>query len=374
MYAILDVQTSLNIGVKGADRKSVHISLFIILFILVVHYYVSLKKRYFTISIIEMHLWLITIWICISNLINSVDLWSAIKQIGISVLWVAIYSFFKYYGKNYFETHNQISKGITIMFIFYILATFYAIINIQKIYGRLAVANLSYYVLVFLPWMIILYKGKKKNIIILIITFVIFISLKRGAIVALIAMLIAYLFIEGKVRNRYMTTMVKTIGILILFFVVFIFVNNTTNNYLINRFSYESLAIGSGRNIIYSSIIKSIGQRNIIEMIFGLGSLSTLKYIGKAAHNDWLEFLFSFGIIGLFIYLSMFLSIFKRALCFVKSNYIYSSSFCLIVIYIVLISLYGMFYFAHSTLYIMALIGFLDGLFFTYSQKNVVVK
>lgn len=370
IYAIQDFQTSSNIGLRNVDRSSVYISLMFILIVLGANYIEAFIKKRMKMSSFELILWVITVWVLISNILSGNNLWNSLVHIGISLLWILIYSFFYNQIRKYPESFDSIRKFIFIMFLFYVGATIYAKLNIQEIYNRTAVVNYVYYVLVFFPWILLASNKRLRNFSILIIVVMVLISMKRGAIVVFPIMFFVFYFIDGKVNNRRIKNALRVFVMFLLIIVGLVYIDQLYDGYISNRFTYESLASGSGRDTIYTMVINNILNRNIADFLIGLGSGSTTLYIGAAAHNDWLEFIFSFGLIGVFLYMNLFIILIRKTYKSIKNKFIYSSLYAVSIIYMLLIGMVGMIYFAHSTLYLMALFGTLNALEMNNCQKN----
>lgn len=70
----------------------------------------------------------------------------------------------------------------------------------------------------------------------------------------------------------------------------------------------------SGRDTIYSNLFNAWLNSDIIHLLFGHGFGSTIYISGGSwAHNDWLELLTNFGLLGVSIYLTLFATATKLA-------------------------------------------------------------
>ena len=68
----------------------------------------------------------------------------------------------------------------------------------------------------------------------------------------------------------------------------------------------------SNRDIIYSAVLNAwLNANDLVNYLFGFGSNATINMIGIRAHNDWLEILLDFGLLGICLYLAFFVSLFK---------------------------------------------------------------
>ena len=84
-----------------------------------------------------------------------------------------------------------------------------------------------------------------------------------------------------------------------------------SNNYLLSRYEQTLEGNTSGRDVIYSIMWNMwSGTDSIVNLLFGFGYNGTFLYspIHKFAHNDWLEILVDFGLLGALFYAAIFIS------------------------------------------------------------------
>lgn len=186
--------------------------------------------------------------------------------------------------------------------------------------GQTDVVNNAAYLFVgLIPYLFFITKRKIfASVWIVIILFYIIQSAKRGAVIAAGVGFISFAYFHIRTLER--KNKIKGYILVLLAFIGFIYFARDlyeSNSYLMMRM--ESISDGgfSGRDIIYRNLINSwIGSDNIINLIFGFGFASSLTYsgLGLSAHNDWLELLVNFGLIGVLIYGGLFVSGFKKVL------------------------------------------------------------
>jgi hypothetical protein len=75
---------------------------------------------------------------------------------------------------------------------------------------------------------------------------------------------------------------------------------------------------GTGRIAIYQSYLKEMSLMSFSELLTGRGFDSGKLLLDKSAHNDWLEALYDFGIIGLILYVALHLFLLKRIFEFIR--------------------------------------------------------
>ena len=164
----------------------------------------------------------------------------------------------------------------------------------------------SYLLLWSIPMLLFLYNKKFPIVFFMLIISSIVITGKRGAIIALISLLIIFLLgaILSPAYKLKRLIQITISSVIILCFGLLIFYNNS--EFLLNRFSDTT---GSGRTIMYKGLVNGIQDFTIDEFAFGKGIGSVGEYNNHyfrsdrsiSAHSDWLQLMFEFGFIGLLI-------------------------------------------------------------------------
>lgn len=84
---------------------------------------------------------------------------------------------------------------------------------------------------------------------------------------------------------------------------------------VIQRFSEIEEKGGSGRTDLWADVIRKLDDNSFIAWIFGNGFLGVDRLAGHtAAHNEFLEILYDFGLVGLLLYTSMHVVMIKRTI------------------------------------------------------------
>lgn len=131
---------------------------------------------------------------------------------------------------------------------------------------------------------------------------------KRGNIVAAAIPTLAILYDFFKDSKRSLWKIVVSFGLIVVFvYKTYSWV--VTNDFLMNRIDQTMEGRSSGRDVIYVDAWTTwYNSPNIVNILFGYGfdgtvnNLATLHY----AHNDWLEVLVDYGIVGVLMYLAIF--------------------------------------------------------------------
>ncbi len=359
LYAFVDAQTSSSTGFRGSERTQVYIFLLLAIFLMSI-YNVRYALKQIRLLTLTNSLLLITIWVTFVNIIQEANIWVFATHIVLSVWWIMAYHFFYNYLYNNPNSLNKIIFLFSLMCLFYVSTAMFAADNISMLYDRIAVVNLAYNVIVFLPLIGLMANGIFKKIFFAIVLGVVIVSMKRGAVIVYPLMIIAMMLTEAKINKEKIKAFAKIILVFILFLVGLVIADNFTGGYLSQRFSLEELSTGSNRDILYSTAIDSIIQRSAFDFFIGTGSGSSGIELGLNVHNEWLEFLFSFGLIGLICYFIFIVTMIKCYFNLLKHRSRYAAAYSMAVVYVIVIGMVGMIYFVHSSFYIMSFCGIVD--------------
>lgn len=285
---------------------------------------------------------------------------------------------FYYFGLKGYLTEEKLLRLFILMLPISILS-FYSsknnIIESQISNTDNFVSNTAYLFVALLPYIFLF--GKRKIIAILsllIIIFFIIQSAKRGALItasigAIIFIYYQFSIIDAKKRMQgYIFSFFALI--LILKFSIDLY---QSNEYLVRRIEKIDEG-GSGRNVIYYNLWNNWLQSNhILNYLFGFGFVSTILYsgTGNLAHNDWLELLTNFGLLGVLVYLLVFLSMIEMILVKgIKKN----SKLILICIFLMSIikTIISMYYTSTATIFSAILLGYICSQYIR-SRHNIIV-
>jgi O-antigen ligase len=185
----------------------------------------------------------------------------------------------------------------------------------------------SYYALLLLPW-VLLCSGKFTTLAgTSAITVVVLLSMKQTGLLALVLALITYIAtLQFCQRGRLKWVRATWWVILpISFFLLFSFLDNQMDGYASDRMSTSYETGGSGRIDIYAEVTQCQIASNAINWFSGHGHGAVCRSIPSlnSAHNDWLEVLFDYGIIGLAIYSALHVVLISRVVRMVLGRSVY---------------------------------------------------
>ena len=221
--------------------------------------------------------------------------------------------------------------GITFLVLFYIMFTKWRAYNLFIIDSNGSVADV-YYLVGLLP-IILLYTPQKLKIIPVILSFIVAVmSSKRGALVAVVIMSFIYFILtgtnqQGKRRNLIVRIIVLTVLLFVVYYVVMGLVGLYDLN-IFNRMEKLEEDEGSGRVTRWNIIIRHFTTYSTtFEMLFGNGHGSISDFVGGHAHNDFLEFLYEYGVFAFVMYVLFYVLLIKETIKMYKHGYPYAREF-----------------------------------------------
>lgn len=226
----------------------------------------------------------------------------------------------------YYLTRNSVLDEKVFVVFFFAVILIHGVLSYMNIGYRLegqrglSIADNMGYTLVTLFSGIMFFTKKKYAffITIFIIATGVLISGKRGAILVLVLAAIPLI--------KYIFTSYTRSGYRKVFIILLVIIAGSVALYLFGDYFDASLGRfdklqedgGSGRNDMYLLYLNNFWSSDTPYIIFGHGLYGGLwstghryAFVHLLAHNDWLQILFDFGIIGAVIYLLIFSSIYR---------------------------------------------------------------
>ncbi len=172
------------------------------------------------------------------------------------------------------------------------------------------VINVAYSFVFLMPFLFLLREKKTLSMLLaFVLVFFIIQGAKRGAIIAGTIGMLYFAYYQLKTvdkKNKTISYLFVLTGVFAL--VYFGYTYFQQNEFLIQRLQLMSEGDSSGRDTIYSNLFNAWLNSDMINLLLGHGFGSTifLSGTGNWAHNDWLELLINFGLLGVSIYLVLF--------------------------------------------------------------------
>lgn len=358
-YAIYDVLNSASAGNATDDRSRVYVFLFAVVVCLFIF---CVCKRFLpNISIVMLPILIAIYYVVDVCLIKGQTSWSVIVYFGLSAWWVLIIWFFYTTVSENIEAVYSIQNFVRIMFILYSIAITYGAVNIAANYSvDYARVGYIYHLLAMLPIVLLDCNEKIKNIFLVIAIGLTIFSFKRGAILILPLMLMAYYLFNNNVSNKG-KNILKLIGIMVALAVAWYVINRYSGGYLSSRFTRAELSDGSGRSDIWNAALENVSQRNFVQLLFGIGGAGERK-LWTGIHNEWISFLYNNGIVGLMLFFAFILTIIRQAFVMIKCRSKLAGAYAALVAFVLGVCMVSGFYHVHSTFYVMLFLGYTQGL------------
>lgn len=238
--------------------------------------------------------------------------------------------------------------------------------------------NISYKFVAILPLLGLLFKRKYFLYpALLVCIYFVIIGAKRGAIVSMILMLMAFVFYYYKYsaikkRSRALLVGLLAIGV-VSFFVYYSYIGSEYLQFRIDRMIDGNDESGDERLYFYSAIWKNWLNSDTLHKMFGNGFNYSIVIAGNYAHNDWLELMAGMGVFGMICYaffLGELLNIIRKSFKYLPYDYQYLMVSSFIMIFSR--SFYSMSYVSMDTAVAMAVIAFAQSQ--AEKNKNLFLK
>ena len=169
--------------------------------------------------------------------------------------------------------------------------------------------------LMLLPMLFLIKKDWIKMVFLAICLLFLIMGAKRGNILAAIiptGLFVWYMLRDS--RHSAAKTFLLVAAVIVIGYLAYHWFS--TNEYLMYRMEQTAEGNASERDIIYANAWHTwYDSQNIFRFLFGYGYDATIHHPmmeGYRAHNDWLEILVDFGLLGIVFYIAVFISFLKH--------------------------------------------------------------
>lgn len=244
--------------------------------------------------------WLYTLFAYAIN--NS---WDLIEVLNLTS-WVAVLYLFYYYG---LPKSSKILHTLIVAFIIFYTVLYYRYaLNSGYVGDKPGVVNSIYYIVLSLPFVILMKNRIVKNIILAVVALVVVVSQKGTAILIVVfTMLINYFF----VRKMSKKNIIVAISGAITFVVVWLVIMNYSDVDLLSLLSDDLDSSGNGRFDIWTMIFERFNKGEIIDKVFGFGLNFSARTTGQSAHCDYIEVFSAFGFVGFALFMKWYYEVLK---------------------------------------------------------------
>ena len=256
-------------------------------------------------------------WSCFSTISNEADIKDLVKDLVFQSFWLVVFLFFSVYLKDRKKT-KEINFVFKLAYVFMIIiGSYYIIWSLTRpAIVMSGTVNTVYYPLMLLP--LVFTKRSKMSAVlgVLLLLFATLISEKRTALIAIVLALVIPIIINpnSKRKSKFKRAILFLLVGLAVFALAYLFILYFEID-IIDRFMNLSNDGGSGRNHIYATVWRSIKNLGIRDLFIGNGfngvandkivmliDSNIFGFEYTSAHNDFLEIIYDYGIIGLLLY------------------------------------------------------------------------
>lgn len=361
-YTIYDYLNSGNSGFDDSSRGRVYLFLVLIAFYSLLYVFFHFPKNRHSPPFIRIMV-LLLLWIILCNLVNHRLDWTMYVHLFLAIWWICSYFYFYVYCRANPNSTTYIIDFFSLMMIMYLYFSFESQTRIQmNRETEHVVLNYAYNILAFIP-IILLRKNRITRYFLLFLAIsAIFLSFKRGPLVILPGMYLAYHLGLIESKKGVLKQLLKLILAVIVFVITFSAVDSLSGGFLSSRFTASELQYGSTRQELWAMAIEDIADRDLFTFLIGKGSGSSIELLTSGVHNEWLEFLFSFGAIGVVLYFCFGISLVIKFSQMRKKKSIYTPVVGTLVAFFWIVGFFSGFYFVHASFYFFALLGIIDAL------------
>ena len=262
---------------------------------------------------VDVILVLMVIWCCLIAYIRGGSNISVFVDIA---LWPLVFMYSERWGKRGVSYDSIRNPMICISFAIIL----FCIPNLATRYMGLDRAGYAvgatYSATMLIPILLCLKKDKLQRALIICIVLISLISTKRTGFISTVLALLGYSLSDAYIsQKREKTNKILKITFLCIFSgVAFYLFTKTMNLDIFERIRNVSEDQGSGRIEIWETVIEGFKSSPLSQKLFGHGyhSVTVLTGRGQLAHNDFLETLYDYGIVGVSFMLIFVLKLLHR--------------------------------------------------------------
>lgn len=239
-------------------------------------------------------------------------------------LWETGFFTTYYISRIYRNTLEHFSRIYILLAIPLILLFIYS--NFQRGLLNLGMSkmgnNAIFYIVTLSPWVLISRDKYIRTGGILFIALLCLLSLKRSALIMATLTIAFFFYFEYFKKAKNIRSLLTTLAIAVAAITLLVVVNRDSSNMAMERMQNISEDSGSGRTDHWEMALFYFGiERNPISILTGHGYCAVEQALGKSAqsaHNDFIEVLYDYGVIGFLLYLSIHICLIRRMVFLIR--------------------------------------------------------
>ena len=248
-----------------------------------------------------------------------------LRGIGLANIWFVIFApmtfLFFFTASDYSDKVKKIATiGFLVLYgiAYYMNFRYLSFVQVD-ITEEIGITNLVYWCLCAVPFIFLIPKKWIRLVLILLTVVVVLLTGKRSANICMVFILVSLVLFNGKKERRTRNVIFALLGGVVLL----VFVNRYLSfavEGVVERMYTVQKSQGSGRVPLYNDVFNVLKTNSVVDWLVGRGYGSILITNHTNAHNDALQMLFEYGIVGLILYVIMFVSVIKRTIKLYRHN------------------------------------------------------
>ena len=204
-------------------------------------------------------------------------------------------------------------------------------VYVNSFYTNVLAINGIYYIVLLVPYIYCIGRTTVRTLMLTLACIPILYSMKRAAVLAIAVSFLINFILESQLnpvkRHKIFKLVVLCNIIIIIFIGVYNYLKNTLGLNILARFSELAADGGSGRIDIWQRTLTEFADSNMLEIISGHGYNSVSDHFLFSAHNDFVEILFNYGLIGEILYVLICINLIRYCVKMYKFRFRYTGSF-----------------------------------------------
>lgn len=227
-------------------------------------------------------------------------------------------TFMLYYTIGMYPDERREKLILVGFFVLYGVAYYMNISNLSylqiDIEEETAISNLVYWCLCVIPFLLLVKRQWLQIIFLLSSIIIVLLTSKRSATITILLIAFVYILYQTKgSKHRIRNLVMILLGVLALYYLVSKYFINSYN-VILERMSNVEEDQGSGRVPLYYDVFGVMQQNTMVDWLLGRGYGSIIITRHTNAHNDALQMLFEYGVVGLLFYVLMLWYAVKRVI------------------------------------------------------------
>jgi len=256
--------------------------------------------------IFSVYLFLHNCYYSFGGIVNAVNLYTSMT------LWIYIYlAFYTYSFYNNSLGNPRTLLFLSVSFFCLLLVNYFAGVQIKDTYAYIE----SYFLITILPLAYLLENRKISNSILFLAVVASVLSGKRTGAIACMIVLVIYVISNHKSIQARILAFLKLLALVACGYFVLSTLLGTRFDLLVDRMMALSDDGGSGRDQVFALVLNDFYKSGFFQTVFGHGYNSVINSpssLGYSAHNEFLETLYDYGLIGILLYISIFIVLWRN--------------------------------------------------------------